>query len=260
MIHFPFYIYIYYTSLVIQLLICCWPSIVSPGFSRTLRFKLWKSLRPLAAPWMNHKCHVYGHTFNGIKDAQHIWAMLKTSLFIFSKRVALRACGVSKNVVGVSPRKLFWIISVRKFLAQGHTCSVPTWAHVMICTILAMEIDSQSQSSWRTMAGAYHRFFDFVAKYWFVTYGGSQFCMAFPFVQSILFKGNFGLSVSKDPWKVCQLIRMILKNLKRLKRMSKCLLGKMYQKGFFIATLNCRIVSCILMLNSSGWPSEFDRT
>ena len=124
--------------------------------------------------------------------------------------MALRACGVSKNVVGVSPRKLFWIISVCKLLAQGHTCSVPIWAHVMICTILAMEIDSQSQSSWRTMAGAYHRFFDFVAKYWFVTYGGSQFCMAFPFVQSILFKGNFGLSVCKDPWKVCQLIRMIL--------------------------------------------------
>ena len=45
------------------------------------------------------------------------WATSKTPLFIFSKRVAVRASGVSQNVVGVSPRKLFWSISVRKLLA-----------------------------------------------------------------------------------------------------------------------------------------------
>ena len=32
---------------------------------------------------------------------------VQNPLFIFSKRVAVRASGVSQNVVGVSPRKLF---------------------------------------------------------------------------------------------------------------------------------------------------------
>ena len=63
-----------------------------------------------------------------------------------------------------------------------------------------MEIDSEQRVrdvQWQGLSIDSFNLLPNILKYWFLIHGGSQFCVAFPFIQSSS-KGNFGFSVITD--------------------------------------------------------------